>query len=105
MWDKEIVLIKKRINQTDDIGNPIEEFSKRKVLATEISVTNSMLFYGARFGYKPVFVVQVRWFEYEHESFLECEGIKYVIRRAFKPKNGELMELQCEELVGNKYEL
>ena len=48
MWDKEIVLIKKRINQTDDIGNPIEEFSKRKVLATEISVTNSMLFYGAQ---------------------------------------------------------
>lgn len=105
MWDKEIVLIKKRINQTDDIGNPIKEFSKRKVLADEKSVTNSMLFYGAQFGYKPVFVVQIRWFEYEHESFLECDGIKYVIRRAFKPENEELMELQCEELVGDKYEL
>lgn len=105
MWDKEIVLIKKRINKTDEIGNPITEFSKRKVLADEKSVTNSMLFYGAQFGYKPVFVVQVRWFEYEHESFLEYEGIKYVIRRAFKPENGELMELQCEELIGDKYEL
>ena len=105
MWDKEITLIKKVINGTDDLGQPIIRFSKRKVLATEKNVTNSMLFYGAQFGYKPVFVVQVRWFEYEHESFLECEGIKYVIRRAFKPENGELMELQCEELVGNKYEL
>lgn len=105
MWNKEIVLIKKRINGTDEIGNPITEFIKRKVLAIEKSVTNSMLFYGAQFGYKPVFVVKVRWFEYEHESFLECDGIKYVIRRAFKPENGEFMELQCEELVGNKYEL
>lgn len=105
MWNKEIVLIKKRINGTDEIGNPIVELIKRKILATEKNVTNAMIFYGAQFGYKPVFVVQVRWFEYEHESFLECDGIKYVIRRAFKPKNGELTELQCEELVGEKYEL
>lgn len=105
MWDKEITLIKKSINKTDDIGNPITELVKRKVLATEKSVTNSMLFYGAQFGYKPVFVVQVRWFEYEHESFLECDGIKYVIRRAFKPETGEFTELQCEALTGDKYEL
>nr|DAW40051.1 MAG TPA: Minor capsid protein [Caudoviricetes sp.] len=105
MWNKEITLIKKSIKKTDDIGNPITELVKRKVLATEKSVTNSMLFYGAQFGYKPVFVVQVRWFEYEHESFLECDGIKYVIRRAFKPEAGEFTELQCEELIGDKYEL
>lgn len=105
MWDKEIVLIKKRINQTDDIGNPIEEFSKRKVLATEISVTNSMLFYGAQFGYKPVFVVLIRWFEYEKESFLECDDVKYVIRRAFKSEKDDFIELQCEELIGDNFEL
>lgn len=105
MWDKEITLIKKSVNKTDDIGNPIVELIKRKVLATEKSVTNSMLFYGAQFGYKPVFVVQVRWFEYERESFLECDGIKYVIRRAFKPEGEEFTELQCEELIGDKYEL
>ena len=50
MWNKEIVLIKKEINGTDDIGNPITELVKRKVLATEKSVTNAMLFYGAQFG-------------------------------------------------------
>lgn len=105
MWDKEITLIKKKVIKTDDIGNPITELVKRTVLATEKSVTNSMLFYGSQFGYKPVFVVQVHWFEYEHESFLECEGIKYVIRRAFKPETGEFTELQCEELTGDKYEL
>ena len=105
MWDKEITLIKKVINGTDDLGQPIIRFSKRKVLATEKSVTNSMLFYGAQFGYKPVFVVLIRWFEYEKESFLECDDVKYVIRRAFKSKKDDFMELQCEELIGDNFEL
>ena len=92
MWNKEITLIKKAINGTDDLGQPIIRLSKRKVLATEKSVTNSMLFYGAQFGYKPVFVVLIRWFEYEKESFLKSE-------------KDDFIELQCEELIGDNFEL
>ena len=56
-----------------------------------------MLFYGAQFGYKPVFVVLIRWFEYEKESFLECDDVKYVIMKSLlNQKKMILRELQVK---------
>lgn len=104
MWNREITLLKKQVNNTDELGQPVVTFERNTILAQEVSITNAMMFYASQFGYKPTFVIRIHAFEYQRESLLECEGARYSIKRAFRYQEGELMELQCEEVTGDKNE-
>lgn len=104
MWNREITLLKKQVNNTDELGQPVVTFERNTILAQEVSITNAMMFYASQFGYKPTFVIRIHAFEYQKESLLECEGVRYSIKRVFRYQEGELMELQCEEVTGDKNE-
>ena len=40
MWNREITLLKKQVNNTDELGQSVVTFERNTILAQEVSITN-----------------------------------------------------------------
>lgn len=93
-----IYLMRSTITQ-DDAANNIKDYVKRMVFTNQINVS-SAAFYGAgNSGIRPDKEFEMHSFEYEGESMLEHNGLRYNVVRAHGA--GDKLRLTCERVMGS----
>lgn len=83
---------------TNDIGDAIQQETKRQVFANKKSIRQSEFYQAQATGLRPELMFEIRTEEYQGEPSLEYEGKQYNILRTYD-KNGEIIELVCGGLV------
>ena len=81
----------------DDIGNQVEEETATEVWAEETGIRQSEFYAAAVAGLKPerTFVIWAN--EYDGQTKIEADGVKYKLIRAYNnPAKSEMVELVCE---------
>lgn len=61
-------------DEPDEVGNPVYKETRRKVLVSKITTTNSEYYQARTLGYKTVKTIKVRSLEYRGETKVEFEG-------------------------------
>ncbi len=83
----------------DDIGNQIKKPIGRLVYCSEISIYSSEFFNAGQNGIKPEHLLIIDFEEYDGETGLLYEDVRYNIYRTF-PRNDGLIELYCNKKAG-----
>jgi SPP1 family predicted phage head-tail adaptor len=86
----------------DDIGNQVEEETATEVWAEETGIRQSEFYAAAVAGLKPerTFVIWAN--EYDGQTKIEADGVKYKLIRAYNnPAKSEMMELVCERVTAD----
>lgn len=94
-----VVLIKEKIKNTDEFGNPIIEIEKREILCNNLNIYSSEFYQAANVGLKPQAKISIHFMEYDGEEKVEYRGNKYYILRTYQ--NGELLELVLGDKIVN----
>lgn len=63
------------------------------------SVSQNEFFKANELGFKPQLKVTMFKYDYDNESIIEIDGVRYSIYRTFEGRNDEI-ELYCEKKVG-----
>lgn len=95
-----IYLMRKNSNKTDDKGDLIPLFEKRKVYASLNSIRQSEFYQAQASGFKPEISLTLRIFEYKDEQLVEINQIQYKILRTYN-KNDGTIELTLGRGVNN----
>lgn len=98
-YDHQITLISETIIE-DELGNQRPTETRKDVLCRVQSVGRNEFYNAANNGMKPELVFVIHGYEYENESSVEYEGIKYKVIRTYSTGFEEL-ELTCEKVIGN----
>ncbi|MCP3025413.1 phage head closure protein [Halobacillus sp. A5] len=98
-FDHELTLIHVSYEE-DEIGNQKKVEEKRTILCNVNSISKSEFYDASVQGIKPEIEFIINKFEYENESKVEFEGVKYSVIRTYSI-NFEEIELTCERVVGN----
>ncbi len=96
---KEVIYLLSVTVDYDEIGNPIETITERKVYANEFSVTSSEYYNAALTGLRPAKQFEIYSFEYQDEEKLKHNGIIYRIIRT--ETRGEKTRLSCERVAAD----
>ncbi len=86
----------------DDIGNQVETETTNEVWAEETGVRRSEFYNAAVAGLRPekTFVVWAN--EYNGQTKIEADGVKYKLIRAYNnPSKSEMIELVCERVTAD----
>lgn len=94
----------------DDDGNQIPRKEKKEVFANLRSVGQNEFFKASQQGLKPTIVLLIFEYDYDGERVAEIDGKEYTIYRTQithkrgmveSSLKGEVIELYCEERIGN----
>lgn len=96
---KEVIYLLSVIVGYDEIGNPVETVTERKVYANEFSVSSSEYYNAALTGLRPAKQFEIYSFEYQDEEKLKHNGITYRIVRV--ETRGEKTRLTCERVAAD----
>lgn len=88
------------VKHQDELGQFVEEVSRREVFGNLSSVTSSEFFAGGQNGYKPEFRIIMFAYDYFGEENLVFNGETYSIYRKYL--NGDKIELYCEKRAGDE---
>lgn len=94
---KEVIYLLSVTVGYDEIGNPVETVTERKVYANEFSVSSSEYYNAALTGLRPAKQFEIYSFEYQGEEKLKHNSIIYRIIRT--ETRGEKTRLSCERVV------
>lgn len=95
MYDDELILIDVTFFE-DDIGNQMEQETRRPVLCSVESIGRQEFYAAATSDVNPEILFKVNKYEYHNERFCEFDGVKYRIIRTYMAKNAfEEIELTC----------
>jgi SPP1 family predicted phage head-tail adaptor len=86
----------------DDIGNQVETETTNEVWAEETGVRRSEFYNAAVTGLKPekTFIIWAN--EYDGQTKIEADGVKYKLIRAYNnPSRSEMIELVCEKVTAD----
>lgn len=86
----------------DAIGNQVQTETTTEVWAEEIGVRQSEFYNAAVTGLKPekTFIIWAN--EYDGQTKIEADGVKYKLIRAYNnPAKSEMMELVCERVTAD----
>lgn len=86
----------------DDIGNQVETETTNEVWAEETGIRQSEFYNAAVTGLKPerTFVIWAN--EYNGQSKIGADGVKYKLIRAYNnPSKSEMVELICEKVAAD----
>ena len=86
----------------DDIGNQVPTETATDVWAEETGVRQSEFYNAAVAGLKPerTFVIWAN--EYDGQTKIEADGVKYKLIRAYNnPSKSEMIELVCERVTAD----
>ena len=86
----------------DDIGNQVETETTNEVWAEETGVRRSEFYNAAVTGLKPekTFIIWAN--EYDGQTKIEADGVKYKLIRAYNnPSKSEMIELVCEKVTAD----
>ena len=84
----------------DAIGNQVQTETTTEVWAEETGIRQSEFYNAAVAGLRPerTFVIWAN--EYNGQSKIEADGVKYKLIRAYNnPSKSEMVELICEKVV------
>ena len=93
----ELTLIKQTIT-TDDYNVEVITESERTVFCEVSSITQSEFFAAANTELQPELRFTVFFGDYENESIVEFQGVRYGIYRTYR--SGDYMELYVERKIG-----
>lgn len=96
---KEVIYLISVTITYDEIGNPIETITERKVYANERAVGSTDFYNAAVTGLRPSRVFEIYSFEYKGEERLKHNGVTYRIIQA--PGKGEKVYLTCEKVAAD----
>jgi len=96
---KEVIYLLSVTVDYDEIGNPVETVTERKVYANEFSITSSEFYNAALTGLRPAKQFEIYSFEYQGEEKLKHNGITYHIIRT--ETRGEKTRLSCERVAAD----
>lgn len=95
LFNSELTLISMTI-KTDEYGNVVDAEEKRTdVLCAPLSVSRTEFYSAAQAGLNPTNVFEINGFEYNGESLVEFEGVKYSVIRSYQT-DYETVQLTCE---------
>lgn len=100
-FDYELDLIS-ATNTQSELGDPIPNETRITVLCDVLSVTRSEYYAAASHNLRPEIVFSVNMYDYEKQSLVEFEGIKYNVIRTYKSNESkgigdfETIELVCQ---------
>jgi len=98
MWRDVISLV--TITYTEsDIGDIVETRTDRQVYANKKSIRQSEFYQAQANGLRPEAMFEMRSIDYQGEQKLIHDGKEYNVIRTYS-KNGEILELVCDRLVG-----
>lgn len=105
-FDNELTLVT-ITHTTNDLGDPVEVLTRRRVLCDVRSVTRSEHYQAAAHGLQPEIMFIVNTHDYEGEKVVEYDGRQYQVMRTYAPKQAkkfadfESVELVCAGRVGS----
>ena len=83
----------------NSIGAITETKTERQVFANKVSVKRYEFYQAQAVGLKPETIFQARLVDYDGEKKLSYNSEEYNVIRTFS-KDGEIIELVCNRLVG-----
>lgn len=83
----------------NSLGDITETKVERQVFANKVSVKRYEFYQAQAVGLKPETIFQVRLIDYDGETKLSYNLEEYNVIRTFS-KDGEIIELVCNRLVG-----
>jgi SPP1 family predicted phage head-tail adaptor len=84
----------------DEIGQPIKGETSRQTFCAELSITRAEFSTAGQLGKKPSKLIITHDDEYDNESLLKFDGVKYTIYKSFRRVDG-FVELFCEVRSGD----
>lgn len=85
--------------KADAIGQQVPVETRREVFCNITGVSAAEFFEAGRVGIRPEYRVTVFAFDYNGESIVELEGVRYGVYRTYL-KSGEDIELYLERKAG-----
>jgi SPP1 family predicted phage head-tail adaptor len=98
MWRYELTLNKKSYTK-DSIGNQVPIITPIVVFCDKKSIGRSEFYNAAVADLKPEIIFVVHTWEYDGETEVEFDGVRYKIIRTYSAS--EKTELVCEKVIGN----
>jgi SPP1 family predicted phage head-tail adaptor len=83
----------------NSIGDITETQTSRQIFANKKSIRQSEFYQAQAHGLKPEAMFEIRAIDYADETKLSFESLDYNIIRTYS-KNGEILELICDRLIG-----
>lgn len=99
MWRYELTLNKKSYAK-DSIGNQIPITTPIVIFCDKKSIGRTEFYNSAVSGLKPEIIFLVHSWEYDGETEVVFEGVKYKVIRTYS-NDSEKTELTCEKVIGN----
>lgn len=99
MYNDELTLIN-QIYELDDIGNQISVETRTTVLCKKQSAGRNEFYNAAAAGHRPEHVFVIHGYEYNGETIVEFDGVKYTVIRTYQTDFEEI-ELTVERVSGN----
>ena len=84
----------------DEIGNQIPIERKTNILCNVSSIGRSEFYNAANSGLKPTIIFTIHKYEYNDETLVEFNNVKYKVIKTYS-KGIEEIELTCERVIGN----
>lgn len=98
MMTDTITLIKQTTIVLDEIGNETYTETSREVFCEVYSITQSEFYAAANTELNPEFRFTIFFGDYEGESILEYQNVRYAIYRTYRA--GDNLELYAERKIG-----
>lgn len=93
-----VVLIGETISTDENYIQQATE-TRTEVYCDIQSVSQNEFFKANELGFKPQFKITMFKYDYDGESIIEVDGVRYSIYRTFEGRN-DTLELYCEKKVG-----
>lgn len=99
-FDKVIYLLSAS-TEYDEIGNPVETITERKVFAAELAVFSNEFYNAAAAGLRAERKFEIYTDEYQGEEKLKYDDVTYRIIRTSYGKSEEYTWVTCERVLGD----
>lgn len=98
-YDYELTLITQTYT-TDEIGNQVPTEVESVILCSKKSVARSEFYNAAVKGLRPEIVFVAHPYEYDGQTKVKFEGVKYNVIRTYETSSEDI-ELTCEKVATN----
>lgn len=98
-YDNELILISETYTE-DEIGNQIPIEKRTNILCNISSIGRNEFYNAANSGLKPSLIFTIHTYEYNNESLVEFENVRYKVIKTYS-KGIEEVELTCEKVLGS----
>ncbi|MGD6832578.1 phage head closure protein [Sutcliffiella halmapala] len=105
-FDDELTLIDITFGE-NALGDPIKVEKRKDILCDAQSIQRTEFYAAAAHGLKPEYTFIVNKYDYQRQSEVEFDGVRYRVIRSYQPKSYkgiedfDSLELVCEGMINN----